>query len=316
MYFEVSGVQISPVLPFLFAFLVSFFTSMGGVSGAFLVLPFQVSVLGFTGPAVSSTNLVYNLVAIPSGVYRYIKEGKMAWPLACVIMVGTPPGVFMGAFIRIKYLPDTKHFKLFVGCVLLYIGLRLLYGLRQRNKITRQASVRDDRYRKRKDKTIESLKPDTGHDATIKTVAFSITDCTYSFYGETFSFNPFGLFMLTLVFGLSVVHTGSVAVLLSLHSLSLFGTSLYIPSQVRPFWGHYQPLRSGLCFIWDSHPILYTQGLRSGPIGCWEHFLVQGVLPGFTAGQDFKKYMPAKTIKIILALVITILAAKYILDIF
>ncbi|MDP7417178.1 MAG: TSUP family transporter, partial [Desulfobacterales bacterium] len=84
MYFEVSGVQISPVLPFLFAFLVSFFTSMGGVSGAFLVLPFQVSVLGFTGPAVSSTNLVYNLVAIPSGVYRYIKEGRMAWPLACV----------------------------------------------------------------------------------------------------------------------------------------------------------------------------------------------------------------------------------------
>jgi hypothetical protein len=316
MYFEVSGVQISPVLPFLFAFLVSFFTSMGGVSGAFLVLPFQVSVLGFTGPAVSSTNLVYNLVAIPSGVYRYIKEGRMAWPLACVIMVGTLPGVFMGAFIRIKYLLDPKHFKLFVGCVLLYIGLRLLYGLRQRNKITRQASVRDDRYRKRKDKTIESLKPDTGHDVTIKTVAFSITDCTYSFYGETFSFNPFGLFMLTLVFGIiggtygigggSIiapllvafwnlpVHTIAGATLLGTLSTSAFGVVFYMG--IAPYFVH-----TGLAIRPD-----WLLGTLFGA----------GGFAGIYCGARLQKYMPAKTIKIILALVITILAAKYILDIF
>ena len=82
MYFPIAGVEVSPIIPFVVAFVVSFFTSMGGVSGAFLLLPFQVSVLGFTSPAVSSTNLVYNIVAIPSGVYRYIKEGRMAWPLA------------------------------------------------------------------------------------------------------------------------------------------------------------------------------------------------------------------------------------------
>jgi len=53
----------------------------------------------------------------------------MAWPLAWVIIVGTLPGVFLGAIIRIKYLPDPKNFKLFVGCVLLYIGIRLLLDL-------------------------------------------------------------------------------------------------------------------------------------------------------------------------------------------
>jgi len=51
---------------------------MGGISGAFLLLPFQMSFLNFTSPSVSSTNFVYNIVAIPSGVYRYIKEGRMA----------------------------------------------------------------------------------------------------------------------------------------------------------------------------------------------------------------------------------------------
>ncbi|MEA3279385.1 MAG: sulfite exporter TauE/SafE family protein, partial [Thermodesulfobacteriota bacterium] len=60
MYFEVSGIHVFPLFPFAVAFVVSFFTSMGGISGAFLLLPFQVSVLGFTSPAVSPTNLVYN----------------------------------------------------------------------------------------------------------------------------------------------------------------------------------------------------------------------------------------------------------------
>ena len=106
MLFPVSGVETNPIVPFAVALVVSFFTSMGGVSGAFLLLPFQVSVLGFTSPAVSPTNLVFNVVAIPSGVYRYIKEGRMAWPLTWVVVVGTLPGVFIGAFLRIKYLPD------------------------------------------------------------------------------------------------------------------------------------------------------------------------------------------------------------------
>ncbi|MBI5253753.1 MAG: TSUP family transporter, partial [Euryarchaeota archaeon] len=80
MLFPVSGVETPIFVPPLVAFVISFFTSMGGVSGAFLLLPFQMSVLNFTSPAVSATNFVYNIVAIPSGVYRYLREGRMAWP--------------------------------------------------------------------------------------------------------------------------------------------------------------------------------------------------------------------------------------------
>jgi len=41
------------------AFAISSFTSAGGVSGAILLLPFQMSVLGFTSPAVSATNQLF-----------------------------------------------------------------------------------------------------------------------------------------------------------------------------------------------------------------------------------------------------------------
>ncbi|MDP3032117.1 MAG: TSUP family transporter, partial [Rhodocyclaceae bacterium] len=81
MLFEVSGVVVPVWLPPLVAFVISLFTSMVGISGAFLLLPFQMSVLGYVAPSVSATNLVFNLVAIPAGVWRYAHEKRMDWPL-------------------------------------------------------------------------------------------------------------------------------------------------------------------------------------------------------------------------------------------
>jgi len=129
MLFPSSGVEVFPLWPLLVAFAVSFCSSLGGVSGAFLLLPYQVSVLGFTTPAVSSTNLLFNIVAIPSGIYRFIREGRMLWPLTAVMVGGLMPGVTLGAYIRLRHLPDPKVFKLFVGCVLLYIGGRLVWDI-------------------------------------------------------------------------------------------------------------------------------------------------------------------------------------------
>src|SRR5208283_5462062 len=129
MTFPVSGVETAAWIPPLVGLAISFFASMGGISGAVLILPFQVSVLGFTSPAVSPTNLVFNIVGIPSAVYRYFREGRMNWPLAWNIVAGTFPGLFLGMIIRILYLPDPLPFKLFAGLVLSYIGGRMVYQL-------------------------------------------------------------------------------------------------------------------------------------------------------------------------------------------
>src|SRR4030067_3501258 len=115
VFFPVSGVKTSLLIPPLVALCISFLTSMGGVSGAFLLLPFQMSFLKYTSPSVSATNFVFNIVAIPSGVYRYIREGRMAWPLTWIVIVGTLPGGLIGYYLRILYLPDPKAFTLFVG---------------------------------------------------------------------------------------------------------------------------------------------------------------------------------------------------------
>ncbi len=125
-HFPVSGVETWLWLPPLAAFVVSFFSSMVGISGAFLLMPFQMSVFGYAGPSASATNLVFNLYATPGGIWRYARDARMAWPLARLIVLGTLPGVVLGFYLRTVYLPDVGRFKLFVGAILLFLAWRLL----------------------------------------------------------------------------------------------------------------------------------------------------------------------------------------------
>jgi uncharacterized membrane protein YfcA len=55
----------------------------------------------------------------------------MVWPLTWMVVAGTLPGVVLGGLVRLHWLPDPGPFKAFVGCVLLYIGLRLLLDIRR-----------------------------------------------------------------------------------------------------------------------------------------------------------------------------------------
>ncbi len=99
-HFAVSGVETWLWLPPLAALVIVFFTSMIGISGAFLLVPFQLSVLGFASPAASATNLVFNLVAIPGAILRYARENRLLWPLALIIAAGGAPGTLAGAWLR------------------------------------------------------------------------------------------------------------------------------------------------------------------------------------------------------------------------
>ena len=126
VHFAASGVDTWLWLPPLAAFVLAFFSAMVGVSGAFLLLPFQMSVLGFTGPAVSATNLLYNLFATPGGIWRYAREGRLYLPLAAVIAGGALPGVLLGWWLRVTWLPDPARFRPFAAAVLALLAWRLL----------------------------------------------------------------------------------------------------------------------------------------------------------------------------------------------
>lgn len=132
-HFAVSGVDTWLWLPPAAALVIAFFTSMVGISGAFLLVPFQMSVLGFASPSASATNLVFNLMAIPGGMYRYWREGRLFWPLALIITAGGAPGTFAGAWLRTHWLAERAAFEPFVAAILAYLAWRMLADWRGRS---------------------------------------------------------------------------------------------------------------------------------------------------------------------------------------
>lgn len=312
--FPVSGVKTWIFLPPLVAFVVSCFTSLAGVSGAFILLPFQMSVLGFTSPAVSSTNFVYNIVAIPSGVYQYFKEGRMAWPLTWVVIAGTLPGVFIGYYIRILYLPDPHAFKLFVGLVLLYIGCRLLYetsgraqaGKKALGELDKKFAERTKRIREqRHSQAAAGLPPE----AVVRTITFNFKTIEYEFWGERFRFSVPAMLLLAFFVGIiggtygigggAIIAPFCVAVfhlpVYTVAGAALLGT--FLTSLVGVFFYSVLPAANGLSTSPD-----WALGFLFGI----------GGFAGMYLGARLQKYLPQKFIKMMLGLMILSLALRYI----
>jgi uncharacterized protein len=110
------------------AFVLALLTTPAGVSGAVLLLPVQVSILGVAGPAVTPTNLLYNVFSTPGALLRFAREGRLRAPLAGLLIAGTLPGVIAGAIVRVEWLSNSRDFTFVAAGVLLPLGLWLLLG--------------------------------------------------------------------------------------------------------------------------------------------------------------------------------------------
>jgi len=121
----VYGTGWTVVVALLAAFGIAVTATPAGISGAVLLLPFQVSVLGTPSPAVTPTNLLYNVVATPGALYRYRRQHQTGGRLALLLTAGTLPGVVAGSVIRVELIPGPKIFDLVISGVLLPLGVWL-----------------------------------------------------------------------------------------------------------------------------------------------------------------------------------------------
>ena len=119
------GTGWTEVTALIAAFVIAVASTPAGISGAVLLLPFQVTVLGTPSPAVTPTNLLYNVVATPGALYRYWRQGQTGGRLALVLIAGTVPGVIAGSVIRVELLPGPRVFDLVIAAVLAPLGIWL-----------------------------------------------------------------------------------------------------------------------------------------------------------------------------------------------
>ncbi len=293
VYFSVSDVETSIFVPPLVAFVISFFSSMAGITGAFLILPFQMGFLGFTSPSVSATNFLYNLIGTPGGIIRYVREGRMIWPLALLISVGTLPGVLAGYYIRVRFLPEPRSFKLFVGIVLLYLGLRMAQKVLLPG---RTAGVKRD-----------------SSDFFVSNIRCSLSKVRFDFQARQVEFSVAIILLLSLAVGViggiygigggAIIAPFCVAFLnIPVHTVAgaaIFGT--FITSIVGVTIYSTIPLYNG-----QPAPPDWFLGILFG----------LGGLLGMYFGAACQKFVPENAIQAILALIVFAISLNYILQFF
>lgn len=125
------------------SFAIAVATTPAGVSGAVLLLPFQVSVLGTPSPAVTPTNLLYNVIATPGALFRYWRQGQAGGKLAVLLVAGTVPGVVAGSVIRVEFLPGARVFSFVVAALLLPLGTWLALARRPESRTARRQRLAD-----------------------------------------------------------------------------------------------------------------------------------------------------------------------------
>ena len=287
--FPISGVETYWWLPPLVAFLVSALASTGGLSGAFILLPFQVSILGFASPAVTPTNLVFNAIAIPGGVYRFCREKRMLWRLLLVIILGSLPGLVLGAIIRVQYLPDPAVFKFFIGLVLLYIGSRLGFGIfgKATNKGSQGVGI-------------------------VLSERFEKGQIYFEYNDETHQVPVLMLFLLSTLIGVigGIYGIGGGAILIPI-LVAIYRLPVYTISGAA-LAGTFVNSVAGVAIYYVVNSIYSESSMMILPDWLLGLSLGIGGLAGIYMGATIQKYMPVRLIKTILTVSLLIIAFKYI----
>lgn len=296
LHFPISGVETYWWLPVAVAFSIACFSSMGGVSGAVLLLPFQVSVLGFGGPAASATNLLYNVIAIPSGVYRFYREKRMLWPLAGTIILATLPGMFLGAVVRIRYLPGGSSFKLFAGLVLLYIASRL--GVNLLRQIGKKEVTRN-----------------TGA-FNVVTRAFNLRCIEYEFNGVSYLITTWKmftvLFFLGIVAGAYGIGGGAITAPLLVAVFRLPVHSIAGATLLATFVSSL----GGVISYTALSPFFESTGAPIAPDWFLGLLFGLGGAAGIHVGARLQRYVSARLIESLLMAMTLFIAAKYLVEVF
>jgi uncharacterized membrane protein YfcA len=304
IHFPVSNVEVYWWLPPLVAFAISCLTSTGGLSGAFLLLPFQMSILGFTGPAVSPTNLMFNVVAIPGGVYRYYREKRMVWPLVWTIIIGALPGMFLGTIVRVVYLPDPGTFKPFVGCVLAYIGFRLLKDIFFKR---RKPNARQERTRTTSSRPGQFM---------VTSLVFTMRQVSYEFSGESYQASTWGIFTLSFMVGIiSGVYGIGGGAIVAPFLVTVFGLPVYTVAGAA-LLSTFVNSAAGVFFYYLVDRLHVAPELSIAPDWLLGALFGIGGLAGIYVGARLQRFVPAGVIKAFLALFVLSIAVKYILVLF
>ena len=221
----------------------------------------------------------------------------MLWPLTLIVIIGTLPGVFIGSWIRIEYLPDPEAFKLFAGFVLCYIGYRLMCDLLKAEKECNLKMVNTGELTPR-----------------VKVLNSSLKQVEFDFNDRVYSFPPLLVYSICFFVGIvgGIYGIGGGAIIAPFF-VAIIGLPVYAVAGAA-LMGTFVTSVAGVIF-YHFLAQFYTDMSVSPDWLLGALFGAGGIL-GVYLGARTQKYMPAKAIKAILCACVLFVGGKYIVGFF
>jgi uncharacterized membrane protein YfcA len=207
----------------------------------------------------------------------------MAWPLAWIVLIGTLPGMFLGAMVRSRYLVDPRAVKFFVGLVLLYLASRLF--LAKSSSRGKQGVAQ----------------------GVVKTIKISPRRVEYEFLNHTYRFRPWAVLLLGVIVGLigGIYGIGGGAIIAPF-IIAMFGLPVYTIAGATML----------STFVTSLAGVASFEYLAVRPDWALGALFGVGGLFGTYVGARLQKHLPEKWIRHFLGVVVTGLAAGYIRQFF
>ena len=180
MAFPIAGVAVSIGHLLTMGFVTGYVMALVGQASGLFSLAYSVSVLQFTGIAVSPTSLVTTFINPFGALLGYWRNRQWNIDLALWLCVGAVVGSPLGPLIRVYWLSEPEPFKVLIGVILVFMSVYLWIELAPwyRRRVAR----------------VQAKSSHTPDDGAITTLQHSLTHITLRYAGQVATFSVPGLF--------------------------------------------------------------------------------------------------------------------------
>ena len=315
--FPIAGVRV-PIWHLVWmGFWTGYLMAIVGEASGIFSLPYTMSILNFTGVAVSPTSLITTFLNPFGALLGYWRGKQWNLDLALWLCVGAILGSPIGPFIRVYWLSDPIPFKAVIGIVLFFMSVHLWV---QTTQWYLKRTARQRNFKERFDKMMEqrllanqapSGLPD---DFKIATVERSLNRLTIEYWGEQQSFNVPGLIFIGFIVGIvaSALGVGGGFMLVPI-LVSFYGLPMYVlVAGTIPFVIVLSI--TGLVAYTVTLPLL--TGVSISPDWAFALFVAAGAIFGSWLGSKTQKFIPERYLKTMLGTITGIVGILYFINYF
>lgn len=314
--FPLAGVKV-PIWHLVWmGFWTGYTMAVVGEAAGIFALPYQMSVLHFSGPSVTPTTQLLTFLNPFGALFGFRRNRQWNVELALWVCVGGVVGGLIGPFVRITLLSDVRPFTLAVGLALGCAGLHLCYSAFKGFRASvsgegLQAKFRAEAERRKAQGLSPSGLPSGIGIQTIKKQGLYLT---VGFWGHEWRVNQAFMFVTGACVGVisAALGVGGGFLLVPIFA-AIYGLPMYVlVAATIP----YVIILSAVGLFTYGVILPSVSGVSIAPEWAWGFFAAAGGILGSWCAAKTQHYVPEHLLKLMLGVITGIAGTLYVVDFF